>query len=40
VHVRRLHSRPGKFTSADELRGYAELPPGRVDELRDLMIFS
>jgi hypothetical protein len=30
----------GEFTSADELRGYAELPPGRVDELRDLMIFS
>jgi DNA uptake protein ComE-like DNA-binding protein len=30
----------GKFTSADELRDYAELPPGRVDELRDLIIFS
>ena len=30
----------GKFASADELRDHAELPPGRVDELRDLMIFS
>jgi len=30
----------GKFAGADELRAYAELPPGRVDELRDLMIFS
>jgi len=30
----------GKFSTADELRDYAELPPGRVDELRDLMIFS
>lgn len=30
----------GKFTSADELRTCAELPPGRVDELRDLMVFS
>jgi DNA uptake protein ComE-like DNA-binding protein len=30
----------GKFDSADELRDHAELPPGRVDELRDLMIFS
>jgi hypothetical protein len=30
----------GKFSTADELRDYAELPLGRVDELRDLMIFS
>jgi SARP family transcriptional regulator, regulator of embCAB operon len=30
----------GKFGSTDELRDYAELPPGRIDELRDLMIFS
>jgi hypothetical protein len=30
----------GKFISADELRDYAQLPPGRVDELRELMIFS
>jgi DNA uptake protein ComE-like DNA-binding protein len=30
----------GKFSTADELRENAELPPGRVDELRDLMIFS
>jgi hypothetical protein len=30
----------GKFGSADELRDYAELPPGRIDELCDLMIFS
>ena len=29
----------GKFTSADELCAYTELPPDRVDELRDLMIF-
>jgi len=30
----------GEFSTADELRDHAELPPGRVDELRDLMIFS
>lgn len=30
----------GRFTSADELRNEAALSPGRVDELRDLMIFS
>lgn len=30
----------GKFTSADELCAYTQLSPGRVDELRDLMIFS
>jgi len=30
----------GKFTSAEELCAYTELPPDRVDELRDLMIFS
>ena len=30
----------GKFTSADELCAYTELSPDRVDELRDLMIFS
>jgi hypothetical protein len=29
----------GKFSSADELCAYTELPPDRVDELRDLMIF-
>jgi hypothetical protein len=32
--------RLGKFTSAEELCAYTELPPDRVDELRDLMIFS
>lgn len=30
----------GKFSTAEELRDYAKLPPGRVDALRDLMIFS
>jgi len=30
----------GKFASADELCAYTELSPDRVDELRDLMIFS
>jgi hypothetical protein len=30
----------GKFTSADELCAYTDLAPDRVDELRDLMIFS
>jgi hypothetical protein len=30
----------GRFASADELCAYTELPPDRVDELRDLMIFS
>jgi DNA uptake protein ComE-like DNA-binding protein len=30
----------GKFTSAEELCAYTGLSPDRVDELRDLMIFS
>ncbi len=30
----------GRFTSADELCAYTALTPDRVDELRDLMIFS
>jgi len=30
----------GKFTSADEVCAYTDLSPDRVDELRDLMIFS
>jgi DNA uptake protein ComE-like DNA-binding protein len=30
----------GKFSSADELCAYTELPPDRVDELRELMIFA
>ena len=30
----------GRFTSADELCAYTQLSPGRVDELRDLMIFT
>jgi hypothetical protein len=30
----------GRFTSADELCAYTDLSPDRVDELRDLMIFS
>jgi hypothetical protein len=29
----------GKFASTDELCAYTELTPGRVDELRELMIF-
>ncbi len=32
--------RLGKFTSAEELCAYTDLSPDRVDELRDLMIFS
>lgn len=32
--------RLGKFTSADEVCAYTDLSPDRVDELRDLMIFS
>jgi DNA uptake protein ComE-like DNA-binding protein len=30
----------GRFTSADELCAYTGLSPDRVDELRDLMIFT
>jgi hypothetical protein len=30
----------GAFSSAEELSAYAELAPGRVDELRDLMFFG
>jgi hypothetical protein len=30
----------GKFTSADELCAYTALAPDRVDELRELMLFS
>jgi hypothetical protein len=30
----------GRFTSADELCAYTQLSPGRVDELRELMIFT
>lgn len=30
----------GKVNGADELRTCAELSPGRVDDLRDLMFFS
>ena len=32
--------RLGKFTSADELCAYTQLSPDRVDELRELMIFT
>jgi hypothetical protein len=32
--------RLARFTSADELCAYTELSPDRVDELRDLMIFT
>jgi hypothetical protein len=30
----------GRFASADELCAYTQLSPGRVDELRELMIFT
>ena len=32
--------RLGRFTSADELCAYTQLSPDRVDELRELMIFT
>jgi DNA uptake protein ComE-like DNA-binding protein len=32
--------RLGRFSSADELCAYTQLSPERVDELRDLMIFT
>jgi hypothetical protein len=32
--------RLGRFSSADELCAYTQLSPDRVDELRDLMIFT
>ena len=30
----------GRFTNADELGAYTQLSPDRIDELRDLMIFT
>jgi hypothetical protein len=33
-------SSPVLFTSADELCAHTQLAPGRVDELRELMIFT
>jgi DNA uptake protein ComE-like DNA-binding protein len=30
----------GRFSSPDELSAYAQLPPARVDELRDWMMFG
>ena len=30
----------GRFATADELRDHADLPPGRIDELRDLIMFG
>jgi hypothetical protein len=32
--------RLGRFSSADELCAYTQLSPDRVDELRDLMLFT
>lgn len=32
--------RLGRFTSADELCAYTQLSPDRIDDLRDLMIFT
>jgi hypothetical protein len=30
----------GRFTDADELGAYTQLAPDRIDDLRDLMIFT
>jgi len=30
----------GRFGSPDEICAYTQLSPGRIDEFRDLMIFS
>jgi hypothetical protein len=32
--------RLGRFGSAEELCAYTELSPDRIDELRDLMVFT
>ena len=33
-------SKLGRISSADELGAYTQMSPDRVDELRDLMIFT
>ena len=38
--VMAARDRLGRFSSADELCAYTQLSPDRVDELRDLMIFT
>jgi hypothetical protein len=38
--VTAARERLGRFSSADELCAYTQLSPDRVDELRDLMIFT
>jgi hypothetical protein len=38
--VMAARERLGRFSSADELCAYTQLSPDRVDELRDLMIFT
>jgi hypothetical protein len=38
--VAAARERLGRFSSADELCAYTQLSPDRVDELRDLMIFT
>jgi len=38
--VTAVRERLGRFSSADELCAYTQLSPDRVDELRDLMIFT
>ena len=38
--VMAARSQLGRFSSADELCAYTDLSPDRVDELRDLMIFT
>jgi hypothetical protein len=38
--VTATRDRLGRFSSADELCAYTQLSPDRVDELRDLMIFT
>lgn len=35
-----VRNRLGRFSSADELSAYTQLSPDRVDELRDLMLFT
>jgi hypothetical protein len=40
TEVTAARERLGRFSSADELCAYTQLSPDRVDELRDLMIFT
>ena len=38
--VMAVRDKIGRFTSADEVTTYAQLPPDRLDDVRDWMIFS